>query len=93
MASRGDIDCLSVTGNRAWARGVFTSGTFTDPDTGERLDLAGLRFLTSVQDNGRSARAPADQVSRLVVDADVLDCSTQPSVELFGTPHGQVMVS
>jgi hypothetical protein len=89
----GEIDCLSVAGNRAWASGVFTSGRFTDPDTGERIDLAGLHFLTSVQDNGRTSNAPADQVSRLVVDADVLDCSTQPDVEMFDTPEGQVIVS
>jgi len=89
----GDIDCLSVAGNRAWASGVFTSGSFTDPDTGERFNLAGLHFLTSVQDNGGTASAPADQISRLVVDADVLDCSTQPDVEIFDAPQGQVIVS
>jgi hypothetical protein len=89
----GEIDCLSVAGNRAWASGVFTSGTFIDPDTGERFDLAGLHFLTSVQDNGRTANGPADQISRLVVDEDELDCSTQPDVEVFDVPEGQVMVS
>lgn len=89
----GDIDCLSVAGNRAWASGVFTSGSFTDPDTGERIDLAGLHFLTSVQDNGGTATAPADQVSRLVVDADALDCSTQPDVATYDAPQGQVIVS
>jgi hypothetical protein len=57
------IDCLVVDGNRVWVSGVITSGRFTDPDTGEVFDLAGLDVFTSVQDNGTSANDPVDQIS------------------------------
>ena len=39
------VDCLVVDGNQAWVSGVITSGSFTDPDTGEVFDLAGRTSL------------------------------------------------
>ena len=76
-----DIDCLAVDGHRAWASGVVTSGI-----------LVGEYILTSVQDNGTSANDPPDQVSRLTFGPEPLDCATQPDVELFDAPQGQINV-
>jgi hypothetical protein len=86
------IDCLVVEGNRAWVSGVITSGRFTDPATGEVLDLAGLYVLTSVQDNGTSANDPVDQISFSFIDFVETPCTETPDVDLLDAPEGQVTV-
>jgi hypothetical protein len=86
------IDCLVVEGNRAWISGIITSGRFTDPDTGEVFDLAGLYVLTSVQDNGTSANDPADQISLSFIDFEQTPCTETPDVDLLDAPEGQVTV-
>lgn len=85
------VDCLVVDGDRAWISGVITSGRFTDPDTGEVFDLAGLSVITSVQDNGTSANDPVDQISFSFIGFDV-PCTEQPDVDLLDVPEGQVTV-
>jgi hypothetical protein len=87
------IDCLVVEGNRAWVSGVITKGSFTDPETGEVFDLAGLFVLTSVQDNGTSANDPPDQISFSFIDVELTPCREQPDVDLFDAPEGQVTVA
>jgi hypothetical protein len=86
------IDCLVVEGNRAWISGIITSGRFTDPDTGEVFDLAGLYVLTSVQDNGTSANDPADQISLSFIAFEQTPCTETPDVDLLDAPEGQVTV-
>jgi hypothetical protein len=86
------IDCLVVEGNQAWVSGVITSGRFTDPDTGEVFDLAGLYVFTSVQDNGTSANDPVDQISLSFIDFVPTPCTEKPAVPLLDAPEGQVTV-
>jgi hypothetical protein len=95
--ARGDgfhavIDCLVVEGNQAWVSGVITQGTFTDPDTGEVFDLAGLDVFTSVQDNGTSANDPVDQISFSFIGEEI-PCTEQENVDLLDAPEGQVTVT
>ena len=87
------IDCLVVEGNRAWVSGIITSGRFTDPDTGEVFDLAGLYVFTSVQDNGTSANDPVDQISLSFIDFEPIPCTEQFDVDLLDAPEGQVRVT
>ena len=56
------VDCVSVDGNQAWVSGVITQGRYTDPDTGEVTDLAGLPVSTTVVDNGTNANSAPDQI-------------------------------
>ena len=85
------IDCVSVVGNDAWVSGVITQGTFTDPDTGEEFDLAGLPVATRVRDNGTSANDPADQISFSFL-GDPTPCTEHAPYQLFDAPEGQVRV-
>ena len=85
------VDCLVVDGDRAWISGVITTGRFTDPDTGEVFDLAGLSVITSVQDNGTSANDPPDQISFSFIGIDV-PCTDEPDLDLLDAPEGQVTV-
>ena len=87
------VDCLVVEGNRAWISGVITSGRFTDPDTGEVFDLAGLYVFTSVQDNGTSANDPPDQISLSFIDFEPIPCTEKFDVDLLDAPEGQVKVT
>jgi hypothetical protein len=96
--ARGDgfhavIDCLVVEGDRAWVSGVITKGRFTDPETGEVFDLAGLYVLTSVQDNGTSANDPPDQISFSFIDFVETPCTETPDVDMLDAPEGQVTVT
>lgn len=85
------VNCVSVVGNDAWVSGVITSGTFTDPDTGEVFDLAGLPVATRVRDNGTSANDPADQISFSFL-GDPTPCTAHSPYQLFDAPEGQVRV-
>ena len=94
--ARGDgfhavIDCLSVVGNDAWVSGVITHGSFTDPDTGEVFDLAGLPVATRLRDNGTSANEPPDQITFSFL-GDPTPCTAQTPSQLFDAPEGQVRV-
>lgn len=88
------IDCLVVDGNQAWVSGVITSGRFTDPDTGEVFDLAGLYVWTTAVDNGTSANDPVDQISFSFIDFEPVPCTdaTELDAPLFDAPEGQVTV-
>jgi hypothetical protein len=88
------IDCLVVDGNRAWVSGVITSGRFTDPVTGEVLNLAGLYVWTTAVDNGTSANDPVDQISFSFIDFVQTPCTdaTELDAPLFDAPDGQVTV-
>lgn len=85
------INCVSVVGFDAWVSGVITSGTFTDPDTGEVFDLAGLPVATRLRDNGTSANDPADQISFSFL-GDPTPCTAHSPYPLFDAPEGQVRV-
>ena len=94
--ARGDgfhavIDCLSVVGNDAWVSGVITHGSFTDPDTGEVFDLAGLPVATRLRDNGTSANEPPDQITFSFL-GDPTPCTERTPYDLFDVPEGQVRV-
>ena len=96
--ARGDgfhavVDCLVVEGNQAWISGVITSGRFTDPDTQEVFDLAGLHVFTRVQDNGISANDPPDQISFSFFDTEPIPCTEMFDVDLLDAPEGQVTVT
>jgi hypothetical protein len=95
--ARGDgfhavIDCLVVDGNQAWVSGVITKGRFTDPDTGEVFDLAGLYVLTTVVDNGTSANDQVDEISFSFIDFVPTPCTEMPDLPLLPAPEGQVTV-
>jgi hypothetical protein len=87
------VDCLVVDGNQAWISGVITSGRFTDPETGERIDLAGLFVFTRVQDNGTTANDPPDQISFSFFDFEPIPCTERFDVDLLDAPEGQVSVT
>ncbi len=89
------IDCLVVEGNQAWVSGVITSGIFTDPDTGEVFDLAGLYVWTTVVDNGTSANDPVDQISFSSINFEPIPCTDAAELDapLFDAPEGQVRVT
>ena len=96
--ARGDgfhavVDCLVVDGNQAWISGVISRGKFTDPDTGEEFDLAGLNVFTRVQDNGTSANDPPDQISFSFFDTEPIPCTEMFDVDLLDAPDGQVTVT
>ena len=90
------IDCVSVVGNEAWVSGVITSGSFTDPDTGEKFDLTGLPVSTRLRDNGTSANDPADQFSFSVIGegfaAPCTEHATGGLFDLLDAPEGQVVI-
>jgi hypothetical protein len=93
--ARGDgfhavIDCLVVEGNQAWVSGVITQGTFTDPDTGEVFDLAGLYVWTTVVDNGTSANDPVDEISFSFIDVVPTTCTETPDATLLPASEGHV---
>jgi hypothetical protein len=86
------VDCLSVAGNQAWVSGVITSGRFTDSETGEVFDLAGLDVFTTVQDNGTSANDPVDRIGTSFIGLEI-PCTDQVNLEdLLDAPDGQVEV-
>jgi hypothetical protein len=96
--ARGDgfhavVDCLVVDGNQAWVSGVITQGRFTDPETGEETDLSGFYVFTRVQDNGRSANDPPDQISFSFFDTEPIPCTEMFDVDLLDAPDGQVTVT
>jgi len=98
------VDCLDVGGNRAWIGGTITGGHFTMiDDMGEEVlvDMTGLGFVTSVQDNGASANDPADQISFSMIQMEDCDPSMMacgpctdrhPMLMLFDAPDGNVVV-
>ncbi len=77
----GTIDCLAVDGNRAWVSGQITGGF-----------AAGEFFSSSAQDNGTSAKDPADQISRTLISDVPFNCLTMDDVVLGDVPQGQVTV-
>jgi hypothetical protein len=81
------IDCLVVDGNEAWISGVITQGTWD----GE--SLVGEPVSTRVQDNGRSARDPVDQISySWIGEGWAFSCDEQTDYDLLDMPEGQVTV-
>jgi hypothetical protein len=86
------VDCLSVAGNQAWVSGLVTHGRFTDPDTEEVIDLAGLYVWTTAVDNGVSANDPPDQISFSFFDVEPIPC-IEFDVPILDAPEGQVTVS
>jgi hypothetical protein len=84
-----EINCLSIEGNDAWVSGVITKGVLRNPDTGEKLDVAGWTVSTRVRDNGTSANDPADQIS---LSFPYGICTEQPEYPLFQAPQGQSVV-
>ena len=80
------VDCVRVTGNRAWISGWITSGRAGDND------LAGLPFSTLVVDNGTSAAQSPDQISTSHV-GDETPCTDMVPWDLFDVPQGQVVVN
>ncbi len=77
------VNCLNVIDNQAWVSGEITQS--------RAPGVVGLDALTMVEDNGRSANDPADQISYSFFGAD-LDCNTTPDLPLFPVPKGQVVV-
>lgn len=91
------IDCVSVVGNEAWVSGVITSGSFTNLETGEKVDLAGVPVSSRLKDNGTSANDPVDQISFSVIgEGFAMPCSdhaTEPGLyDLFDIPQGQIVI-
>lgn len=96
------IDCLTVEGNRAWISGTIIRGqySFVDDDGVEVVvDISGLDFVTSVQDNGTSANDAVDQISySWICEADFPENCLGPCTDknegvfLFDSPDGDVIV-
>ena len=78
-----DVDCLSVSGNRAWIAGVITESS--DPTR------VGTRVLWEVVDNGEGSAAPPDQVS-MPVQFTAASCTTHPALALVDWTNGNVQV-
>lgn len=79
------ITCLAVDGNNAWVSGVIIEGTLGG------TDLAGRSVATRVQDNGTSAKGPADKISYSWL-GDARPCTMKLNYVLFDAPEGQVNV-
>ncbi len=82
------VDCMNIVNNGAVIGGVITHGNVG----GE--DVSGLRALTAVVDNGRSANDLPDQLSFSFFPTGELDCSSliPTNFTLFNLAHGQVVV-
>ncbi len=76
----GDIDCLEVDGNNAWISGEVRHGEFK-----------GQAFIVRVEDNGKSANDPADQISLTRLGSDDV-CTDKPEQRLFSMTDGQVKI-
>lgn len=77
------VDCLYVSGNKAWIGAIVTSGTWN----------LGGRVVTEVVDNGTSAKDPPDQITYSYSAPMNYDCRTHPNLQLVNAPKGQVKVS
>jgi hypothetical protein len=77
------VDCVSVSGNKAWVSGIVTSGTYH----------LGGRIVTEVVDNGTSAKDPPDTSSYSWPVALSFNCATHPNLIQVAVPKGQVKVS
>jgi len=79
------VDCLSVVGNTAWIGGVIKNGTYPGV-----VNAIGMRVVTRVQDNGTSAKDPADKISYSYLSN--ISCTTNFFSPLLDAPEGQVKV-
>jgi hypothetical protein len=79
------VNCVFVDGNEAWVSGVITSGTVGG------IDVTGLPVITRVQDNGKSANDPPDQISFSFVGL-ATPCTDTPNLPLSPMTGGQVTV-
>jgi hypothetical protein len=79
------INCLFVQGNEAWVSGFITHGNVNG------VDVTGLPCITRVQDNGKSANDPPDQISFSFIGVAVA-CTTAPNLPLNPMTNGQVTV-
>ena len=62
------LDCLVVSGNKAWASGIFDSSSIAS-DVGTMWDV-------EVVDNGEGANAPPDKITLVYIFSPVqLPCS------------------
>jgi hypothetical protein len=78
------VDCVSVSGNKAWVSGIVKSGTY---------NLNG-RIITEVVDNGTSAKDPPDTITYSYIASLNFNCKTQPNLlPQVAVPKGQVKVS
>lgn len=77
------IDCLEVEGNQAWVSGTAKGGIYD-----------GRTWLAQVQDNGRSAKDPADLISfsLLAFEGSTVDCHTRLPIDQFERQKGQVTI-
>ena len=80
------INCLAVAGNTAWVSGIITSGNVNG------VDVTGLPCITEVQDNGKSANDPPDQISFSFIGV-ATPCTAEPALPLNPMTHGQVTVN
>jgi hypothetical protein len=79
------VDCVLVEGNKAWVSGTITSGTVGG------VDVTGLPVVTLVQDNGKSANDPPDEISFSFI-ANPARCTDKPDLPLNPMTGGQVTV-
>jgi hypothetical protein len=77
------VDCLYVSGNKAWVSGIVKSGTYNP----------GGRVITEVVDNGTSAKDPPDTISYSYAVPLTFNCATHPNLTQVAVPKGQVKVS
>jgi hypothetical protein len=80
------VNCLSISGNKAWISGIITSGTVNG------FDVTGFPVITEVEDNGKSANDPPDQISFSFVGV-ATPCTAQPPLPLSPMTDGQVTVN
>ena len=79
------INCLFVQGNEAWVSGVITHGNVGG------VDVTGFPCITRVQDNGKSANDPPDQISVSFIGV-ATPCTAAPNLPLNPMTNGQVTV-
>lgn len=79
------INCLFVQGNEAWVSGIITHGNVNG------VDVTGLPCITRVQDNGKSANDPPDQISFSFIGV-ATPCTAAPNLPLNPMTNGQVTV-
>jgi len=79
------VNCLFVQGNEAWISGIISSGNISG------FDVTGFPVITRVQDNGKSANDPPDQISFSFV-GNATPCTNHPDLPLNPMTNGQVTV-
>ena len=78
------INCLQIVGNRASVSGVIKSSTVPG--------ITGQNAVFVVIDNGEGSGSAPDQISRLLITDEEVNCRTDIGFRLFDIEGGNIQV-